>query len=33
MSLNMWGGNGGDLKFYSMSGAGSRWIVTQVDQQ
>lgn len=31
VSLNMWGGNGGDLKFYGISGPGSRWIFAQVD--
>ncbi len=30
-SLNMYGGNGGDLKFYSITGPGSRWTITRVN--
>ena len=33
MSLNMWGGNGGDLKFYSFGDTnyGSRWTISRVN--
>lgn len=30
-SLNMYGGNGGDLKFYGITDAGSRWTITRVN--
>ena len=30
-SLNMYGGNGGDLKFYGITDAGSRWSITRVN--
>ena len=32
-SLNMYGGNGGDLKFYGISGAGSRWTISRINPQ
>ena len=30
-SLNMYGGNGGDLKFYGITDAGSRWTISRVN--
>lgn len=30
-SLNMYGGNGGDLKFYGIADAGSRWTISRVN--
>lgn len=30
-SLNMYGGNGGDLKFYQITDAGSRWAISRVN--
>lgn len=32
-SLNMYGGNGGDLKFYGISDAGSRWTISRVNPE
>lgn len=32
-SLNMYAGNGGDLKFYAVTDAGSRWTITRVNPE
>ena len=31
LSLNMWAGDGGVLKFYTVEGAGSRWTISSVN--
>mgnify|MGYP003289460694 FL=1 len=32
-SLNMYGGNGGDLKFYGITDAGSRWTISRINPE
>ena len=32
-SLNMYGGNGGDLKFYGITDAGSRWTIARINPE
>ena len=32
-SLNMYGGNGGDLKFYAITDGGSRWTISRINPE